>query len=249
MPINGIVIRAVAFGIVASSTLLAETVTCSSDDGGRHHCAIAPDYTRVRMVHQRSGSPCEEGRSWGTDDRGIWVDHGCRADFDVDRSSYGASGGSPSETITCSSDNGGRNYCRIAPNYTRVRMVHQRSGSRCEEGYSWGTNDHGLWVDHGCRADFVVERGNYGNADYGTINNPNHGAGDYQGREKVVTCADESGHGNHCNAIVAGGVEMVRQRSDAKCVKGYSWGTDEQGIWVDHGCRADFVLHGVAADR
>lgn len=248
MSTHKLVLRVAALTIFGSVILVAETVTCSSDDGGRHHCQIAPDYTRVRMVHQRSGSPCDEGRSWGTDDRGIWVDHGCRADFDVDRSNYGVSG-SPSETVTCSSDDGNRNYCRIAPNYRRVRMVHQRSGSPCDEGRSWGTDDRGLWVDHGCRADFVVERGRYGNADYGTINNPNHGAADYNGREKVITCSDESGHGHHCDAITNGGVEMVRQRSGSKCVKGYSWGFDDRGIWVDHGCRADFVLHGVAADQ
>jgi hypothetical protein len=35
---------------------------------------------------------------------------------------------------------------------------------------------------------------------------------------------------------------MVKQRSDAPCRQGYSWGYDHNGIWVDHGCRADFAV-------
>jgi hypothetical protein len=36
------------------------------------------------MVRQLSGSPCQQNYSWGFDDRGIWVDHGCRADFSLE---------------------------------------------------------------------------------------------------------------------------------------------------------------------
>ena len=36
---------------------------------------------------------------------------------------------------------------------------------------------------------------------------------------------------------------MVRQRSDARCQQGYSWGYDGRGIWVDRGCRADFSIN------
>lgn len=57
---------------------------CSSDDGRRKFCET--DTGRgVRMVRQVSGSPCEEGRTWGYDRRGIWVDRGCRAEFEVIR--------------------------------------------------------------------------------------------------------------------------------------------------------------------
>ncbi|AXC09395.1 hypothetical protein ACPOL_0008 [Acidisarcina polymorpha] len=40
---------------------------------------------------------------------------------------------------------------------------------------------------------------------------------------------------------------MVRQRSGSACTQGYSWGYDQGGIWVDHGCRADFALGGGSA--
>jgi len=57
-------------------------ITCSSDDGRRAYCA-ADTRGRVRMARQISGSPCEEGSTWGYDERGIWVDRGCRAEFEI----------------------------------------------------------------------------------------------------------------------------------------------------------------------
>ena len=58
------------------------TLTCSSDDGRRHYCDVDPRAS-VRMTRQVSGSPCREGQTWGKDDHGLWVDRGCRAQFEV----------------------------------------------------------------------------------------------------------------------------------------------------------------------
>ena len=62
----------------------SSTITCASNDGRRNIC---PADTRngVQLVNQRSGSPCTFGRTWGYDARSIWVDRGCRADFQVVR--------------------------------------------------------------------------------------------------------------------------------------------------------------------
>ena len=57
-------------------------ISCNSDDMRRHYCE-ADTRGGVRLVKQNSGSACEEGRTWGSDRRGIWVDRGCRADFEV----------------------------------------------------------------------------------------------------------------------------------------------------------------------
>jgi hypothetical protein len=55
----------------------AQVISCSSDDGRRHYCAVdAPG--RIRLAQQRSESACQEGYSWGADERNVWVDHGCR---------------------------------------------------------------------------------------------------------------------------------------------------------------------------
>lgn len=40
----------------------------------------------------------------------------------------------------------------------RVRLGRQLSDARCTEGYSWGWNRAGVWVAHGCRGQFLVDR-------------------------------------------------------------------------------------------
>ncbi len=137
-------------------------VTCASDDMKRHLCRV--DTSRgVQMTNQRSGSPCIQGQTWGYSRSGIWVDRGCRADFYLG-SGYRPGGPGPSPggpgygaTITCSSNNGKRNYCPA--NTSRgVQLTNQRSGSPCIQGQTWGYDGRGIWVDRGCRADFVTRR-------------------------------------------------------------------------------------------
>jgi hypothetical protein len=62
----------------------AYTVTCSSDNMRRNYCQ-AEVRGGVRLVRQLSQAPCRQNYSWGYDRRGIWVDRGCRADFEVAR--------------------------------------------------------------------------------------------------------------------------------------------------------------------
>ena len=57
---------------------------CASDDMKLNRCS-ADTRGGVRLVRQRSGSPCIQGRTWGRDRGGVWVDGGCRADFEVRR--------------------------------------------------------------------------------------------------------------------------------------------------------------------
>ena len=61
----------------------AQTVYCESGDNRRHWCSEGIN-ARVRLIRQRKGR-CIEGRTWGVDRAGIWVDRGCRADFEVRR--------------------------------------------------------------------------------------------------------------------------------------------------------------------
>ena len=152
-----LVLGVIAWMAMATRPAMAQSITCSSDNGRRNYCPVD---TRggVRMVRQRSGSPCQQRSTWGYDRRGIWVDRGCRADFVINsnypgnRPGYGPGRG---QTITCSSDDGRRKYC-AADTRRGVQMVNQRSGSPCTQGSTWGYDRRGIWVDRGCRADFVV---------------------------------------------------------------------------------------------
>jgi len=58
------------------------TLVCESKSRQRRFCGAGISHN-ARLVKQLSGSPCEEGRSWGWDTRGVWVDNGCRAEFQV----------------------------------------------------------------------------------------------------------------------------------------------------------------------
>src|SRR5260370_8384470 len=57
-------------------------MSCSSDDMRRHVCPVDTS-GGVQMVHQKSEAKCIQNRTWGYDNRGIWVDRGCRAEFEV----------------------------------------------------------------------------------------------------------------------------------------------------------------------
>jgi hypothetical protein len=142
-------------------------VTCSSNDGGYHTCGIGPNHG-VRMVRQRSGSPCVEGQTYGVRGNQVWVNRGCRADFEVragggrggyvgdhhDNGRYD-NGGGGGRVVTCSSDDGHRHACDVGQ-AEGIRMVRQRSGSPCIEGRTFGYSRGQIWVDRGCRADFEV---------------------------------------------------------------------------------------------
>jgi hypothetical protein len=42
---------------------------------------------------------------------------------------------------------------------------------------------------------------------------------------------------------VSRSVQIQRKLSDSPCIQGSTWGWDRQGIWVDRGCRADFLVY------
>ncbi|MEO8160603.1 MAG: DUF3011 domain-containing protein, partial [Arenimonas sp.] len=44
----------------------------------------------------------------------------------------------------------------------------------------------------------------------------------------------------YCNADTRYGIRIVKQLSRSACVEGRSWGITRSGVWVSHGCRAEF---------
>ena len=61
-----------------------------------------------------------------------------------------------------------------------------------------------------------------------------------QGR--TFSCESTGGQRQYCPSDITDGVRMVRQLGDTSCVEGYNWGRDEHGVWVDRGCRAEFMV-------
>ncbi len=59
---------------------------------------------------------------------------------------------------------------------------------------------------------------------------------------QTVSCSSADGSKKYCQADTKQGVQLERQKSDAPCKQGSTWGYDGQGIWVDQGCGGDFTL-------
>ena len=76
----------------------ASTITCSSDNGQRQYCK-ADTRRGVRLIRQIHGSGCQPA-NWGYDARGVWVDRGCQAEFDLSGRAGNARDGAVSQART-----------------------------------------------------------------------------------------------------------------------------------------------------
>ena len=72
----------------AKSVTVPVTVSCSSKPGERQDC---PADTSKGVVLARSygEAPCLLGKTWGYDDKGVWVSDGCSGEFVVGREAAG----------------------------------------------------------------------------------------------------------------------------------------------------------------
>jgi Protein of unknown function (DUF3011) len=138
----------------ASAPALAGTVSCDSYNGGRNACS-ADTRNGVALARQLSSAKCKRGTSWGIqDDNRIWVDQGCRGIFTTGVMWSNGGGGGGGKRLTCASYSNRRTECP-ANTEGQVRMTRQWSNAPCIQGTSWGYNNRMVWVDRGCRADFL----------------------------------------------------------------------------------------------
>ncbi len=63
------------------------------------------------------------------------------------------------------------------------------------------------------------------------------------GQQSVMTCSSDDGQTRTCQAGPNRGIQFLRQRSDAACVEGQSYGIQRDRVWVSGGCRADFQVY------
>jgi len=135
------------------------TVVCESRDGRRHRCA-ADTLGQVTLGRQLTRhSNCVEDRSWGADRHGIWVDHGCRAEFLIADNAGTYRDRGPSQamrTLVCESNGSQRSYCRADARFG-VQLTHQLSRANCVLDRTWGSDRNGVWVSNGCRAEFAMK--------------------------------------------------------------------------------------------
>lgn len=216
-----------------------QMVRCDSNDSRHRYCA-ADTRGGVRLVRQYSKASCVEGRSWGYDRGGIWVDHGCRAEF-VSGRGGGWAGGGQGRTVRCDSNDNRYRQCAI--DGRDATLVRQYSKSACIEGRTWGVGRGFVWVNDGCRAEFAT--GGYGGG-WGGGNGGGHGGGwnnpGWGGPAQTLYCGSDEHRQRRCNVTVRRDARLVRQASKAACIEGRSWGWDRNGIWVSNGCRGDFQV-------
>lgn len=195
----------------------AGSVLCQSDNNRYRECRT--NFRGPAVLSQNvSQTRCVEGQNWGSRAGIVWVDRGCKGRF-----VEGAGGG---QTFRCESDNGRYRECRTGSR-GNVRLTRQLSSTRCIEGSTWGQRQGLVWVNGGCRGEFVQAGGGGG---------WNPGAGDYS-----VTCSSQGGRRSTCawNSRY-GRPQLIQQLSSDSCREGSSWGYVDNQIWVDRGCRARF---------
>lgn len=208
------------------------TFECKSSGYQPTYCRV-DTRSGITLIRRISDADCIQGRSWGFDDRGVWVSDGCQARFALggrDDGGYGnggyGNGGYGARVIRCESNDSRQVYCRVD---TRggVQIARQISSTYCQQGRNWNYDGSGVWVSGGCRADFSI----------GAYQGDRPG---YGGRS--VRCESNSSRTVRCNMDTRGGVRVLRKLSRSSCIQGRSWGYDRSGVWVSGGCRAEFQI-------
>jgi hypothetical protein len=132
--------------------------------------------------------------------------------------------------LTCESINNVRHTCKVDARGRLITINQQLSANPCILGKTWGLtkNRKGVWVDDGCRAEFLIGGSAVSPAAFG----------------RSVLCESINNGKARCPVDTSYGVQLARQISKNACIRGQDWGFDQNGIWVDHGCRGEFVLGG-----
>ena len=208
----------------------AQEVVCTSDNNRYRECTT-PFYGHARVTQQLSKKVCREGGNWGQRQGKVWVSDGCRARFGEDPSSYWGQGSG--RRATCESKDG--RYRECAVNFTgRAQVTRQLSSSACLYNRDWGQRAGLVWVNNGCRAEFVDANGS--NNGYGNQYPYSNG-----GSGRKITCASQNGKYHECLTNFTGMAQLTSQLSSSTCIAERDWGQRGTLIWVNNGCRAEFT--------
>jgi hypothetical protein len=235
----------------------AVIIRCESIDYEQNFCH-ANTHAGVRLHRQISDSACTLGHSWGYDRNGIWVGAGCAAEFEIGAHGQGYGYGygyNQGGYVHCESHDYQRGHCAVNTGGS-VRIVNQTSHSACIEGQTWGWDHGGIWVSHGCAGEFQVGSGHGGGYGGGHSGGAYQGSSDHDpeaysgggyggaghGNREVIRCESHDNVRNFCDARHNRRIRLLRQLSSAHCIEGNTWYATDRGVFVDHGCRADFEV-------
>ncbi|MEA2240110.1 MAG: hypothetical protein QOC81_4834 [Thermoanaerobaculia bacterium] len=224
---------AVLLSCAAQAMAQGATISCESIDGHYRECRGGSAGKAV-LTMELSDNRCIEGTTYGTRMEGVvWVDAGCRGRFSLRGGSL-----TGSRRIVCESQKGTLEWCpaelnNVADPKVGLSLVRQLGEKKCVEGESWGyeIERDQLWVDKGCRGEFMIGHANPLKA--------------VEALDATVVCETKNRQRVECAADTAAGVRIVRTLNDTTCGYGKQWGYDDRGIWVSGGCRAEFAIRGV----
>ena len=165
------------------------------------------------------------------------------------------------DVVRCGSDDGRFQRCQVP--WRDAEIIRQESNSPCNRGETWGVDRGGLWVDRGCRGQFVeMGRGGGYRPPNGGYYPPSNGGyypppgyrppddggwrpGPDWDREIRFQCESNNHEYQFCQVDVGGrgDVRLVRQLSGTECQEGYNWGWNRAGVWVSKGCRGLFSVN------
>lgn len=140
------------------------------------------------------------------------------------------------QTIRCASNNNRYRECRAdaSGGADIIRVVR----GNCNQN-NWGYRANAVWVRNGCQADIGVRSANFGGGNGGGWQGDN---GNWQTAN--VRCESRGYRYQTCRADARGGAQIT-QVIAGDCRRG-NWGWRETEIWVDRGCRADFLVRGTS---
>jgi len=170
--------------LLTSTPANAQKFNCSSSNNGYQTCHIpnGANPRDVQMVRQLSQAPCVQGRSWGIRGNQVWVDRGCRAEFEAGYGPgygqpgygrppggggyYGPPRGGPPAYYSGNFSDGRSNctpgpgsgpvYCQSGGAFKYANPV--RVNNACVQNRTWGISQYGLWVATGCSGQWEIKR-------------------------------------------------------------------------------------------
>ena len=194
---------------------------------------IAPPgaITGAQIISQTSNAACIQGRSWGWDRNGIWVNSGCAGDFAFQGGGLPPRPGPPigTNSIACESRDYQQNFCGTGVRISRAWIAQQQSQAPCIQGRVVGLGPARHLGEPGLQRGLLVRR------PAAAPPPPPMGSS--------IACESRNYQQSWCNTgRRVGRAWVAEQRSQSPCIQGQTWGWRDNAIWVNGGCSAIFAF-------
>jgi hypothetical protein len=201
---------------------------CLSESAKYRECQLPVD-GRARLVRQYSKTACQEGYNWGQKGDRVWVDRGCRAQFEVVRGDAG--GGA--QYFDCRSTDGRYRECRIQGG-SEAQLVRTYTNS-CRKDSTWGVRPGVVWVTAGCQAQFRTIGGPGGEGGGSSVIQQRAEVSCRTGAERqniaVLNITPARNQGSYWQATVHGKLRGRPVAADCR----YDPQSDRSSLFVDQG--------------